>query len=56
MVLVHNHPSGNPYPSPQDIDITKKIYGLLSSVDICLYDHIIIGNNNYVSMKKLGFF
>ena len=56
VILVHNHPSGNPYPSPQDIEITKKIYQLLNGLDLCLYDHIIIANNNYVSMKKLGLF
>ena len=56
VIIVHNHPSGNPYPSSQDIEVTKKIYQILSSLDICLYDHIIIGGNNYVSLKKLSFF
>jgi DNA repair protein RadC len=56
IILIHNHPSGNPYPSSQDIEVTKKIYQLLNQLDLCLYDHIIIANNNYVSMKKLGLF
>jgi DNA repair protein RadC len=56
VVLVHNHPSGNPHPSSQDIEVTKKIHQILLSLDICLYDHLIIGGNNYISMKKLSFF
>lgn len=56
VVLVHNHPSGNPHPSSEDIALTKKIYQLLLNLDICLYDHIIVTCNHYVSLKKLGLY
>jgi DNA repair protein RadC len=56
VVIAHNHPSGNPYPSSGDIEITKKIHQIFLALEICLYDHIIVGGSNYVSLKKMGFF
>ncbi len=46
IILVHNHPSGDPYPSAQDIELTKKIKKACELVDIKVLDHIIIGKNS----------
>ncbi len=52
IVLVHNHPSGDPTPSSQDLDITKRIYDNSLMMDIQLVDHIIIGRDRYYSFKE----
>jgi DNA repair protein RadC len=54
VILVHNHPSGEPEPSQADINITKKIAFALKTVDMTLLDHIIIGNNKYYSFADKG--
>lgn len=56
IILVHNHPSGSLKPSAQDINFTKKIQEYSKIFSIELLDHIIIANNNYVSLKELGYF
>lgn len=54
IVIVHNHPSADPSPSAQDIDVTERIVeaGKLLNVDVA--DHIIVGGNRYVSLKERG--
>ena len=52
IICLHNHPSGDPTPSNQDIIITKKIDLNADMLDIKLMDHIIIGKNSYVSLKR----
>jgi DNA repair protein RadC len=52
IVLTHNHPSKDPYPSSADIEITKQIQQMLSVVQIKLIDHLIIGGNDYFSFRK----
>lgn len=54
MVLVHNHPSGNSFPSKEDIVNTKKIKEAGELVGVSLIDHIIIGDNNFVSLREKG--
>lgn len=54
VVLYHNHPSGNPAPSPEDIQFTKKIANALGLADIELIDHIVIGLHSFVSMKGMN--
>jgi len=54
IILVHNHPSGDPEPSREDIGLTKRLKKVSEYMDIELLDHIIIGNDNYVSMKSKG--
>ena len=54
MVLIHNHPSGNSFPSKEDIINTKKIKEAGDLVGVSLIDHIIIGDNNFVSLKEKG--
>ena len=49
IVILHNHPSGNPEPSREDILITRKIRECRELLDILLMDHIIIGDNEYFS-------
>ena len=55
ILLVHNHPSGDPSPSKDDINITKRIYESARIMNIPLVDHIIIGDNKYMSLKELGY-
>lgn len=50
IILVHNHPSGNPEPSRDDIDITQRIYDAGAIIGIPLLDHIVTGGNSYVSI------
>ena len=54
IVLLHNHPSGDSTPSTQDIYSTKKVIEAGRILGISLIDHIIIGDNNYVSLKERG--
>lgn len=56
VICVHNHPSGDPSPSPDDIALTRRLdeSGRLLGVDVL--DHIIIGDRKYVSMKEQGLF
>ena len=56
VVVAHNHPSGDPSPSPEDIDITEKLIRASEVLGIRLLDHIIIGNGCYISLKDAGFF
>lgn len=52
IILVHNHPSGDPTPSHSDINITKCILEMGYMLDVPLLDHIIIGDNCYTSFKE----
>jgi len=53
--LLHNHPSGDPTPSRQDLEITKIIGDASKLLNIQLIDHIIIGDNKYISFKEKGY-
>lgn len=52
IIIAHNHPSGNPEPSNEDIIVTKKIIQAAKLVDIIIIDHIIIGKNRYFSFLE----
>ncbi|WP_432770601.1 MAG: DNA repair protein RadC [Sphingopyxis sp.] len=54
LILVHNHPSGNPEPSRQDIAITRDIALAAGKLGIALHDHIIIGGGDYRSFRAMG--
>lgn len=54
LVLVHNHPSGDPTPSREDISLTKRVKEAGELLGIRLLDHIIIGDNSYISLKERG--
>jgi DNA repair protein RadC len=53
IVLVHNHPSGDPAPSRVDIDMTKQIVAAAASLGIAVHDHIIVGRDGHASLKAL---
>ena len=57
LILVHNHPSGDPTPSPDDLALTKAVREAGHLLDIEVLDHLVIGQGRYISMKerKLGF-
>jgi DNA repair protein RadC len=54
IIICHNHPSGDPTPSKEDINITLRIKECGNIIGIQLVDHIIIGNNKFVSLKERG--
>lgn len=54
IVLVHNHPSGDPSPSPEDTNVTRCARQAGETLDIQVLDHIIIGDGRWVSMKEKG--
>lgn len=56
LIIVHNHPSGDPTPSQADILITREVNQAARTLGIDLYDHIIIGQGRYVSLKSRGLF
>jgi DNA repair protein RadC len=51
IILVHNHPSGDPTPSQADIQMTKQIVAVASTLGIAVHDHIIVGKDGHVSLK-----
>jgi DNA repair protein RadC len=53
VILVHNHPSGDPTPSQADIQMTKAIVGIAAPLGISVHDHIIVGKNGHASLKGL---
>lgn len=55
IVCAHNHPSGNPAPSPEDIAVTKRLMEAGSIVGIELLDHIIIGDHQFISLNEKGY-
>lgn len=54
IIMLHNHPSGDPSPSKEDISTTKRIREAGNLIGVKLMDHIIIGNNQFVSLKGEG--
>lgn len=54
VILVHNHPSGDPKPSPSDVAITKEIVAAADAVGVKVHDHLVIGRNGAASFKAMG--
>lgn len=54
IILSHCHPSGNPAPSPEDIKVTGQLYEAGRLLDIQLLDHVIVGDNQFISLRTLG--
>ncbi|MBP6473377.1 MAG: DNA repair protein RadC [Chloroflexi bacterium] len=57
VIVIHNHPSGDPSPSPEDVNVTRQLVRAGKLVDIEVLDHVVIGYQRYVSLKErsLGF-
>jgi DNA repair protein RadC len=55
IICMHNHPSGDPSPSREDIEVTKRLVECGKLIGIDLLDHIIIGEQKYVSLKEKGY-
>ncbi|MFJ5766921.1 RadC family protein [Lysinibacillus sp. NPDC093210] len=56
VLVCHSHPSGDPTPSPEDIDTTQRLYEAGQIWGIELLDHIIIGDGKFISLKEKGYF
>jgi len=56
VILAHNHPSGIAVPSGEDVLTTKRLAAALDAVDICLADHIVVADDDYVSMVQSGMY
>ncbi len=54
LILLHNHPSGDPSPSREDIQVTQRLVKAGKVMDIPVLDHIILGDNRFVSLKEKG--
>ncbi len=54
VIAVHNHPSGDPDPSPEDIDVTQQLTEAGRILGIPLRDHVIVGDGSYVSLLEKG--
>ena len=54
LILAHNHPSGDPAPSPEDLALTRKLIDAGLLLDIPVLDHIVLGYGRYVSFKERG--
>jgi DNA repair protein RadC len=54
IVLVHNHPSGDPTPSRADIEMTRQIVAAAKPLGVMVHDHIIVGKQGHASLKGLG--
>jgi DNA repair protein RadC len=56
LVLMHNHPSGEPAPSEADIKVTRDLIRAGQLLKVEVLDHVIIGNPNHASLRELGYF
>jgi DNA repair protein RadC len=54
LIVVHNHPSGDPTPSPEDVIVTRRVVEGGQMLDIEVLDHLVIGNGRFVSLKERG--
>ena len=54
VILVHNHPSGDPTPSPEDIEVTQRMVEAGKAMDIAVLDHVVIGDGACVSLRERG--
>ncbi len=54
LIVVHNHPSGDPTPSPEDVAVTRQIVEAGKLLDISVLDHVVIGEQRWVSLKERG--
>lgn len=56
LIIVHNHPSGDPMPTQEDIDMTRLLARVLDGIGVSLHDHIVVGRHRCESLRQLGLF
>ena len=56
LILVHNHPSGDPSPSSADIEMTKRVIAAGGALGVLVHDHVVVGRDDVASLKHLGLF
>ena len=54
LILVHNHPSGDPAPSPEDLAMTRQVKEAAAALSLTLHDHVIVGNGRWYSFRAQG--
>lgn len=54
LILIHNHPSGDPEPSRQDVSLTRELIAAGKALGITIHDHVVVGSNGQASLKSLG--
>jgi DNA repair protein RadC len=54
IIIAHNHPSGDPSPSPEDVEVTRQIRAAGDLLDIELLDHLVIGKQRFISLRERG--
>jgi DNA repair protein RadC len=54
LIVIHNHPSGDPTPSPEDVAVTRQIVEAGKLLDVEVLDHLIVGRQRFVSLKERG--
>lgn len=54
LIVVHNHPSGDPKPSREDIEMTRQLKTVADALEIALHDHVVIGHGAHASFRSLG--
>ncbi len=54
LILVHNHPSGDPTPSRADVDMTKEVKAAADALGLALHDHVVVGMGRTVSFRQEG--
>lgn len=54
LIMVHNHPSGDPRPSRDDVEATRRIADAAHALDICIHDHVIVAGSAWTSFRALG--
>lgn len=54
IVVLHNHPSGDPSPSPDDVELTRRLDAAATILDLALLDHLIVGDGRYFSFREAG--
>lgn len=54
LIVAHNHPSGDPTPSPEDVSVTRRLVEAGEVLGIDVLDHIVLGDNRYISLKEKG--
>ncbi|MEE8390301.1 MAG: JAB domain-containing protein, partial [Anaerolineae bacterium] len=54
IIVAHNHPSGDPTPSPEDVEVTRQLVEAGKLLDIEVLDHLIVGQQRFVSLRERG--